>query len=98
MAYLRVKWEHSIPTEPTWLYSELDEYRWEVRKVEIFPDGRQGHVGPAGAYGGTALGTMPVPVISEIAADLQFDPVEITQQEFELVWAKRGSDSSAKMV
>jgi hypothetical protein len=39
MNYIKVKWNHALPDEPVWFYSELDAERWETRKVEIFADG-----------------------------------------------------------
>ena len=41
MTYFKGKWKHSFEEEPVWFYSELDEERWEVRKVEIHGDGRK---------------------------------------------------------
>ena len=89
MTYIRVKWLHSNSEEPVLLYSELDDLRWETRKVEIFADGRIGFAGPNEASEDTGLGLAPVPPLHEIAADPEFEPAEITQQEFEEVWSKR---------
>ena len=86
MKYIRVKWKQSNPNEPVWLYSELDDNRWEVRKVEIFADGRRGYAGEGREFGGTGLGEVPIPPLEEIAKDHEFDPTEITQKEFEEVW------------
>ena len=43
MKYLFVRWKHPNPEDPTLLYSELNEDRWEVRKVEVYADGRLGY-------------------------------------------------------
>ena len=43
MRYIKVKWIHSYPDEPVLLYSEIDDSGWEVRKVEVFPDGAYGY-------------------------------------------------------
>jgi hypothetical protein len=42
MKYLLVQWIHSFPDEPVTLYSELDDDRWERRKIEVFRDGSVG--------------------------------------------------------
>src|SRR5258705_13531981 len=42
MQYIRVRWKHALPDEPVELLSELDSESWEVRKVEVFRDGRLG--------------------------------------------------------
>lgn len=89
MKYIRVKWNHKHHDEPVLLYSELDTERWEKRKVEVFRDGRCGYASASESGGSTRLGEEPIPALTEIASDPQFEPVEITQQEFEEVWAKR---------
>lgn len=89
MKYVRVGWKHQHPDEPVLLYSELDADRWEVRKVEVFRDGRCGYASADVSSGGTMLGKVPVPELTEIAKDAQFEPVEISREEFEVVWARR---------
>jgi hypothetical protein len=84
--YIRVFWLHSSPEEPVELFSELDEQRFEVRKVEVWADGRTGHAGQHTEVGGTRLGELPVPSLSEIAADPQFEPHEISAADFEKRW------------
>jgi hypothetical protein len=37
---VRVGWKHQHPDDPVILYSELDGNRFEVRKVEVFRNGR----------------------------------------------------------
>ena len=69
MTYIRVKWLHSNFEEPVLRYSELNDLRWETRKVEIFADGRFGFAGPNEASEDTGLGLAPVPSLHEIAAD-----------------------------
>ena len=86
MTYLKCRWKHSIPDEPTLLYSELDEERWERREVYIFADGRAGYADRHQESGNTRLGLVPVPSLADVAAHPQFDPAEISKEEFELVW------------
>jgi hypothetical protein len=88
LTYLKVKWKHSFTGELVLLYSELDGERWELRKVEIFPDGLMGYAGPGVAVGGTKLSKEPLPPLEQIAADPQFEPVVVAGPEFEAVWAK----------
>jgi hypothetical protein len=89
MNYIKVKWIHSCPDDPILLYSELDAERWEKRKVEVFHDGHCGYASASESAGSTRLGEEPIPPLVEIASDSQFEPVEITKEEFEEVWAKR---------
>jgi hypothetical protein len=88
MTYLRVRWVHDSQTDPIWLYSELDEYRWEVRKVEVFRNGSFGFASKPESKGTTRLGLEPIPRIEEIALDDQFEVAEITRDEFEDKWER----------
>ena len=88
MTYLKVRWIHSHADEPVLLYSELDEYRWEKRKVEVFADGHCVYASAAASAGSTQLSEGPIPSLAEIADDAQFEPLEITREEFEDVWAR----------
>ena len=89
MRYLRVTWKHSFPDEPVLTYSEVDENDWEVRVVEVFPDGRKGFASPAESTGSTRLGEDPIPSVDEISAIPEFEAVEISRNDFEDVWANR---------
>ena len=71
------------------LYSELDDRRFEVRKVEVYRDGHAGYASASEEVGGTMLGLVPIPKLDEIADDPAFEPVEINAVEFEEVWSKR---------
>ena len=84
---MKVIWEHDLQDEPVALYSECDDAGWEVRKVEVFRDGRFGHASRLEARGGSLLGELPSPSVAEIAAHREFRPSEITQADFEKVWA-----------
>ena len=87
MTYLHVRWTHAGETDPVEMYAELDADRYEVRKVEVFRDGRVVGVGSAGSTSkSTRLGELPVPPTVEIATDPQFDPREITREQFEAAW------------
>ena len=86
MTYLKCSWNHSFPDAPITLYSELDDQRWELRKVEVFRDGTMGYADRSKEVGGSMLGLEPVPALAEIATDPQFQPVEISSVEFESVW------------
>jgi hypothetical protein len=94
MRYLRVKWVHSSPRDPVEIFSEIDASGYEVRKVEIFPDGNVGFADSKETYCSTELGEKPIPSVEDIAADPQFQPVLISGEEFEKIWAKRFSSAS----
>ena len=88
MQYMKVLWKHAHPNEPVTLYSELDDARRETRKVEVFRDGQLGYAGVSTSKGSTALGIVPIPPISQIALDPEFEPSKITRDEFEQIWRR----------
>jgi hypothetical protein len=69
------------------LFSECDDEGWEVRKVEMFRDGRIGYAGGLDSAGGTVLGERPTPDLAEITNQAEFDPTLIARREFEKVWS-----------
>jgi len=87
--YIKVLWIHSSRDYPVLLYSELDDERWEVRKVEIFPDSSIGFAGLGSSQGDTRLGEVPVPQVEEIALEKQVKPEKISAEQFELIWRNR---------
>lgn len=92
MKYIRVGWKHRHPEDPVLLYSELDADGWELRKVDVFEDGRLQYAHEEEATGDTDLAELPIPSLAELADDPQFDPVEITRAEFERLWDQRKAD------
>ena len=85
-SYIRVRWLHSLPDEPVDLWSELYGDREEVRKVEIWSDGRVGYASSVEEVGGTRLGEVPVPPLNEINLDPQFQAETTTKADFESCW------------
>jgi len=86
--YLRVRWTHSNDAFPVLLYSEIDDARWESRKVEIFLDGRIGWADAHHEVGGSTLGQAEIPPLNEINAQDEFEGFEIGAEEFETAWLK----------
>ena len=89
MRYMYVKWLHKDPGAPVQIYSEIGDDSYERRKVEIYKNGRKGFADTSEEYGGTALGVMPVPPLKDIAAQPEFEPKEISAEEFQKIWMKR---------
>lgn len=86
MEYLKVGWLHEHPNEPVVLMSELDEDRYEVRKVEVFADGRMGFASTDQSSGETILSKTAIPLPEEIASDPQFVVEVFDAERFEEVW------------
>ncbi len=89
MKYIRVKWNHSNPDEPVFLFSELDVNGVELRKLECFRNGFCDFASTNASTGNAKLSTQPLPELEKIGKDPEFEPVEITREEFEDVWKKR---------
>jgi hypothetical protein len=89
LSYIRVRWVHDFPDEPVELWSELDADRFELRKLEIWADGRVGYAAPKLEAGGTRLGTEPVASLEELGSDPQFEPAEVSESDFNALWASK---------
>jgi hypothetical protein len=88
MQYIKVMWKHNHADEPIALYSELDDNRWEIRKVEFFRVGSPGYASTTNSSRSTRLGIVPVPELAKIALDPEFEPHQIAREEFEKVWSE----------
>jgi len=86
MKYLKCEWIHNFIDEPSLFYSELDDARYETRKIEIYKDGRIGYAYDDIEFGGSRLSECAVPVIEEINKDPEFVACEMTADEFNAVW------------
>jgi Domain of unknown function (DUF6881) len=85
--YQRVLWHHDHPDEPVELYSEIDS-GFEVRKVEVYRDGRHDYADRSRSTGTTVLGEKVMPGVEEIDEDPEFSAAAITAEEFERVWQR----------
>jgi len=85
--YQKVLWHHDFPNEPVTLYSEIGS-GYEVRKVEIYRDGRHDYADQSRSTGTTALGEILTPRVEEINQDPQYTATAITALEFEEVWQR----------
>ena len=87
--YLHIHWKKPGPGEPSHSFSELDNERLELRKVDIFPNGTRGFAEGEEEHGGSILGSLPVPPLAELAGDPAFEASEIKVEEFQRQWLKR---------
>lgn len=84
--YIYSKWKNSPAGSPVEFYSELNPNNYETRKVEIFSNNKMHYASATKSSGETRLGIVPVPPISEIMSDSEFDIKKITKKEFEDAW------------
>lgn len=92
MTYIRVTWKHEWPDMPVLVYSELDDQRWEARKVAVYRDGHCEYADAEVETGSTGLSETRIPTLDEIVADPQFDAKEIPAGEFEAAWNRRDEE------
>lgn len=94
MKYWKVVWNHEPgeESEPILLYSEIDDGNIELRKVDIFSDGRMQYADPQSHIGDTVLSAEPMPSMREINLQPKFVGAEVTKEEFEKVWTEAHED------
>jgi len=90
MRYLKVRWIHDYLDEPLLIYSEIDADGFEVRKVEVLRDGRMHFADEGYSEGGCELSTEPLPSNEEISSDKQFELKEISRDDFNKIWLRKG--------
>ena len=88
MKYIKVNWIHESKEDPVYLYSEIGDDMFEVRKVEVFPDGSYGYADKDNFTKDTQLGDQIFPSFEEINTQPEFKLVEISKEEFEQVWSR----------
>ncbi len=88
MKYILAKWHHNNSEDPILIYSEIDDNRWEHRKVEIFKDNHYGFADHNNEINGSRLGTEPWPDLVKLGTEPEFDITEISKEEFEELWLK----------
>ncbi|WP_062260099.1 DUF6881 domain-containing protein [Endozoicomonas arenosclerae] len=85
-SYIYSKWHNSPSGLPVEFYSELNNDRFETRKIEIFKDGSIGYASSSESTKSTKLGIAPVPSLEEISKQPEFDIRVITPKQFEEKW------------
>jgi hypothetical protein len=85
-SFMRAHAKRAKPDDPVTVYTELDEERWEVRRVDLFSGGRATYADAKGSTGNTALADTPVGSLAELSTDARFELVEIGRDEFEEAW------------
>ena len=84
--YIEVDWHHFHTSEPIRIVSELDDARYETRKIEYFREGTMGYASIEHAAGTTQLGSAPIPDLSQINADTEFEARLISVEQFDALW------------
>lgn len=88
--YLKVRWYHDGHDDPIVLYHEITADQRELRRVELFEDGRLQRSNKVEPDASTSLSLDPLPSVEEIRVQPEFAAVEVDQAMFEEVWARAG--------
>jgi hypothetical protein len=87
MIYYKVKWSHSNRDFPVLIFSEIDENRLQVRKVEMFYDGSYGRADRRKSIGSTQLSDQKIASLNELSKFTDLEIEEIDKGVFESIWA-----------
>lgn len=86
--FQKVVWHHDHTDDPIVLWSEVGVDGFESRKVDEFRDGSLKWANSEHDDALTILSDQPVPPWDQIAADPEFEPLEISRADFEEVWLR----------
>jgi hypothetical protein len=88
MRHVRVRWLHDFEEEPVLYFSELGDDNYEVRKVQVYRDGRSEWADRSFESATVGLSEIAFPPTRDISSDSAFDAEEITPEEFEKWWTE----------
>jgi hypothetical protein len=89
--YVCGEWFHDFADEPRLFYAELDDERYELRKVEVFKNGKRIRASTEDLKRDPmALADQPWPSLNEINAEAESHAEEISAAEFEDLWKSAG--------
>lgn len=95
LEYLMMDWKHDKKKYPVKIYVEIDDQRYETRKIEVFLEGKIGFafldVEFCEAEGGdTGLGDQKMPELQKLLSrnDTVLKTTIISKEDFELLWKK----------
>lgn len=77
------------------LYHEIAEAGREVRRVELFDDGRLRYTQDVDPNAPTSLSLEPLPPVEEIRAQAEFAAMEIEAVAFKAVWDRAVASAQA---
>jgi len=86
MRYVKTIWNHELDDEPVHYFSELDEDGYEVRKVQLFRDGRSEWADTDHETASVGLSEIPFPSVAEISESEECAAEEISAENFEEIW------------
>lgn len=89
MEHWRLVWLQDLPEHdpdfPVVVFSELDDAGYEIRKVEVFPDGRHDYADQTRSTGNTELSDQRIEEIDKEGSP-ELEVSRISRQDFDQVW------------
>lgn len=87
LKYILLEWSHDLDDEPYKIYSEIDDQRYEVRKIELYKNGTAYRCDEKMIDPQIELADVVFPEdLDEISQDRQFFARYISKEEFEKMW------------
>lgn len=96
MEYQHTAWKHHRSDTPVEIYSELDEERWETRKVEVFADGGLRYSDGVDSTGTCDLSDQPLPPIDPNFENRTLVATAIDESAFERMWDRATGEQTAR--
>ncbi|MFI0808109.1 DUF6881 domain-containing protein [Streptomyces echinatus] len=86
MEHWKVDWAHELESTPIRFYSEIGSDGYEVRKIEVYRDGRILKAGKFHESAEIGLSEVPVGSIDDVASQPEFSAPSISPEDFERAW------------
>jgi len=87
MKFIKIHWIHNFEDEPEFVYSAIDEERYEVKKVEIFKNGN--YITYSENINSDRLAEGIYPLLEELTFEEENESMqafEISEREFSEIW------------
>ncbi|MEU1277814.1 hypothetical protein [Streptomyces sp. NPDC005805] len=88
MEYWRVEWIHEFESEPIVIFSEIDEVRYETRKVQQYRDRASLKSDEFHESSDIGLSEIRLESIDEVNQQPDFRARVISRSEFEVAWGE----------
>ncbi|MGW3460107.1 DUF6881 domain-containing protein [Streptomyces olivaceoviridis] len=86
LEYWKVDWAHEVQSKPVRFYSEIGSDGYEVRKIQLYRDGRILKADKFHECTEVGLSEVPVGSIDDVANQPDFAAFSISPEEFERAW------------
>lgn len=89
MKYVKIHWMHNFKDDPEFIYSEIDEAGYEVKKIEIFKNGY--YIIYSENINSDRLTEGKYPSLKELTFEEKTESmqaIEISETEFNEIWSR----------